>query len=168
LAGAFGGSLVGSWKGHGIRGIIIGALGGILGGIIGAIGYAGYERTLPYEIRRQEWGPYRHILNRPPPEIRELIIFGAAALAGALLVVWVTPPKAPNGYARRISMLLGPSLFLLGLNLLVKVSFWQQGNQEFGLRDFAPVAIEIGGVLAIIGGLITIVTATAFCRSRDG
>jgi hypothetical protein len=87
LAGKERGRLPGCW----------GAISGFVGGIIGFLLYQLYLRTLPFEERRDVFGPYRHIINEPPRYVAMLaIIGGSLIIAVACTAVIVRRTAAPG------------------------------------------------------------------------
>jgi hypothetical protein len=167
LPGALVGYHVGWWRGHGARGIIAGALGGGVGAIGGAVLYSVYLRSLPFEIRRDEWGPYRHILHEPPLHVQISIIIASSvtvALLLALVVSWRRP--AQQTPPRRVSSLLGTSLLLVGSNIvafavrnLIIASISRSG--DMGMITSVVVYI---GLLAVVAGAVTLTIPAILTR----
>jgi hypothetical protein len=84
LPGAVAGTGIGWARGRPGVGLSTGAVSGIVGGVIGFILYRAYLSTLPYEDRRQEWGPYRHIIDPPAQYVVWLSIIGGSLLLAIL------------------------------------------------------------------------------------
>jgi hypothetical protein len=97
LPGAVVGTGVGWVRGRPGAGLGIGAVSGTVGGVSGFMLYQAYLSTLPYEDRRQEWGPYRHILDPPPLYVVWLSIIGGslllAILCATVFAVFVSRPE---------------------------------------------------------------------------
>jgi hypothetical protein len=90
VPGLIAGAAIGCLRDRPVVGLFTGGASGTVGGIIGLMIYKAYESTLPFEIRRQEWGPYRHIINPPPGYVIWVSIIGgsliAAIVCAAILV----------------------------------------------------------------------------------
>jgi hypothetical protein len=98
LPGATAGIAIGWPRGQWRAGLCSGTAGGAVGSFIGLALYWLYVRTLPYEWRHEEWGPYRRILNPPPQYVAWLsFIVGGLLCAIVWTAIAVRRPVASAG-----------------------------------------------------------------------
>jgi hypothetical protein len=89
LIGAIAGGVVAKRRGQRDAGVYRGLFYGLVGGFIGLVLFWLYTMTLPYEMRSEEWGPYRQIINPPPQSVGWLFVIGGSLISTILCVAIV-------------------------------------------------------------------------------